>query len=182
MSDQTVRMPAEAHEPASEDAIAGGDHHIDSVATRAATHAQREPVKRALDTGARGWRWLVVSVLLALLPCYVCAAGSSGITSAPTELAAIAFGASNALLPTGRILDMGVQMTTLGEARGYLQKNARAPVMAPQWAEIYFKMLPADTAAVNNVSGISIPGQIQGVTLGLNERQGRIRARSRSAM
>ena len=182
MSDQTVRMPAEAREPASEDSIADGDHHIDSVATRAAAQAQREPVKRALDTGARGWRWLVVSVLLALLPCYVCAAGSSGVTSAPTELAAIAFDASNALVATGRILDMGVRMTTLGEARGYLQKNARAPVMAPHWAEIYFKMLPADTAAANNVSGISIPGQIQGVTLGLNERQGQIRARSRSAM
>ena len=77
---------------------------------------------------------------------------------------------------------MGVRMTTLGEARGYLQKNARAPVMAPQWAEIYFRMLPADTTAAKHVGGISITGQIQGVTLSLNERYGRIRARSRSAM
>ena len=85
-TEQTVRMTVQARRPASEDSISDSDRPVDSLARGAATQAEREPVKRALDTGARGWRWLVVSVLLALLPCYVCAAGSSGVTSAPSRL------------------------------------------------------------------------------------------------
>ena len=173
-SEITERTPSDANPAALDHTVSDGDHRTDSAHAAANERTPRALGNRALDTGSRGWRWLVVSSLLALLPCFTCAADSLSNASPLYPLAIVSLSNIDALVPTREVLRLGARLTTLHEARRHLQMASRVPVIAPQWAEIYFNMMPADTAAMKDVSGVAIPGQVDGPRLGFNEHPGRI--------
>ena len=173
-SENTEGTPSDANPAAPAHTVSDHDHRTDSAHAAANERTPRALGNRALDTGSRGWRWLVVPSLLALLPCFTCAADSLGSASPLGPLAIVPLNDTEALVPTREVLHLGTRLTTLGEARRHLRMASRAPAIAPRWAEIYFNMLPADAAAVKNVSGVTIPGHVDGSSLSLNEHLGRI--------
>ncbi len=170
MSDRTehrARTPSGADTAASENRVGDGVERTDSDCVNANGTTRRAFGKRGLDTGSRGWRWLVVSILFAALPFIACAAVSP---ESPSELAAIALDDPDA--HGGEILQLGVRMATLSEARRHLRVGARMPARVMQWAEVYFTLTPGDTAA-KDFAGIAIPNRIGARSLGLNEHPGR---------
>lgn len=101
----------------------------------------------ALDTGARGWRWLVTASLLALP--LLCAAAE------PDHR----FLDGGALLAEDATVTLGSPLATRAQAADYLHAAARAPVAAPAWIDVYFGVAaPQETTRYDGDAFVAVTG------------------------
>lgn len=91
--------------------------------------------RRPLETGIRGWRWLVGASLV-VLPL---------LGSAADLDHRIASG--QALVAAQDTVELGTPLATPAEASNYIRAAARTPEAAPAWTDVYFDTLTTTAPA-----------------------------------
>ena len=127
---------------------------------------------RALDTAKRGWRWMLISSLLLLLPYSVFAA--QGLENSGLNTQPVVIDGGLPFVSLAGDLELGVHLTTLDEVITQLRRASRTRRAAPHWIDVYFNTVNHARPAEPSADLIPIPGRVAAEMLGLFKYDGRI--------